>query len=644
MIIKTKTANRLGIYFFYDGDGVVDKYIDYFLYDYAKCFNHLVVVCNGKLNDSGRKIFEKYTSDIIVRENKGMDVWAYKTAFDFMGWKKLESYDEITIANYTSMGPVYPFMEMYEEMDQRDLDFWGINKHFYYEADVFGKISYGYIPEHIQSYYMVFRNSLVKSKQFQEYWNNMPMITAYDDSIAMFEAVFTKKFADYGFNWDVYVDVEDLRSLTLHPILTYPVELIKNRKCPIFKRRSFFQDYNVVLDATTGQEAKELYDFLRKSGLYDVDLIWDNLLRTCHQEDLFKNLHLSYILSCEDVNEEKMYTQYGKKKVALLMHLYFMDLLKSSFEYAQAVPEFTDIYITTNSEDNKKQILKKFKDLPCGKLEVRVVPNRGRDVSALLIGLKDVLPNYDIACFFHDKKAGQVTPGSVGESFGYKCSKNVLYNRAFVYRVLETFEKNPRLGLLSPPEPNHGQFFTSLGFEWCWNYTVTKQLAEKLNITVPMTENKAPVAPLGSVFWFRTKALEPIHKISWKYEDFPEEPLPVNETISHAIERLRPYAAQQAGYYPAMVMAEPFAEIEFTNLRHYVQNYNRILMKNGLLAGSQRQILANLDAVCQGRTADANKIPWYMKFNNVCRRAMPSSIYERLLRIKRLIFGPKNLL
>ena len=70
MIIKTKTANRLGIYFFYDGDGVVDKYIDYFLYDYAKCFNHLVVVCNGKLNDSGRKIFEKYTSDIIDSEER----------------------------------------------------------------------------------------------------------------------------------------------------------------------------------------------------------------------------------------------------------------------------------------------------------------------------------------------------------------------------------------------------------------------------------------------------------------------------------------------------------------------------------------------------------------------------------------------
>ena len=159
MIIDNTVARRLGIFFFYDPDGIVDRYVDYFVNEYKKCFEKLVVVCNGVLSESGRAVFEKYTSYIIVRENKGLDVWAYKTAFDTIGWKELEIYDEVTIANYTSMGPVYPFTEMYAEMDTKDLDFWGINKHFYYKDDVFGKISYGYIPEHIQSYYMVFRHS-----------------------------------------------------------------------------------------------------------------------------------------------------------------------------------------------------------------------------------------------------------------------------------------------------------------------------------------------------------------------------------------------------------------------------------------------------------------------------------------------------
>ena len=580
-----------------------------------------------------------------MRENRGMDVWAYKTEFETIGWTELERYDEVTIANYTSMGPVYPFIKMYEEMAVRDLDFWGINKHFYYNEDVFGKIPYGYIPEHIQSYYMVFRRSLDKSQTIQKFWDEMPMIQSYDDSIARFEAVFTKKFSDLGFRWDVYVDVEDLRALTLHPILTYPVELIKNRKCPIFKRRSFFQDYDVVLDSTLGQEARELYDFLRKSNLYDVNLIWDNLLRTCHQEDLVKNLHLNYILSCDKVNDEqKMKDHFSGTKAALLMHLYFTDLLEASYEYARSIPEFFDVYITTDSEEKRDAILEKFKDLSCGKLDVRVIPNRGRDVSSLLIGLKDVVPQYEIACFFHDKKAGQISPGSIGESFSYKCSKNVLYNKEYVYRILKTFEENPRLGLLSPPEPNHGEFFTTLGCEWSGNYEITKDLADRLGISVPMSEDKAPIAPLGSVFWFRVKAMEQLHKYAWKYEDFPEEPLAVNGTISHGLERLRPFVVQQAGYYPAFVMAEPYAEIEFTNLRHYVQNYNKTMKNGGVLEGTQKQILIWLKAVCKGKKAAFSGSPWYMRLNYQCKKMMPDSMYETLLRLKRQIFGPRDLL
>ena len=159
-----------------------------------------------------------------------------------------------------------------------------------------------------------------------------------------------------------------------------------------------------------------------------------------------------------------------------------------------------------------------------------------------------------------------------------------------------------------------------------------------------MAEDKAPVAPLGSVFWFRTKALAKLHEYPWTYEDFPEEPLPVNGTISHAIERIRPYVAQEAGYYPALVMAEPFAEIEVTNLRHYVQNYNTMLNENGLLTGSQREILTRLELVCEGKNPNTALAPWYMRLNSGLKGLMPEKLYASLLHLKRQIFGPRDLL
>ena len=52
---------RIAIYFFYDKNGVVDKYVNYFLEDLKKNIEELVIVCNGKLNSEGRKEFLKFT-------------------------------------------------------------------------------------------------------------------------------------------------------------------------------------------------------------------------------------------------------------------------------------------------------------------------------------------------------------------------------------------------------------------------------------------------------------------------------------------------------------------------------------------------------------------------------------------------------
>ena len=65
----------------------MDDFITYYLRDLARNLTELIVVCNGKLSKQGRAAFEEFTDQIIVRENKGLDVWAYKTALDHYGWR-----------------------------------------------------------------------------------------------------------------------------------------------------------------------------------------------------------------------------------------------------------------------------------------------------------------------------------------------------------------------------------------------------------------------------------------------------------------------------------------------------------------------------------------------------------------------------
>ncbi|MDF7663237.1 rhamnan synthesis F family protein, partial [Bifidobacterium sp. ESL0763] len=127
MLLPGKKVNRLGIFFFYDAEGVVDDYVTTLLAGFKPFFSELTIVVNGKLTDTSRARLLRYTDadKLIVRENKGFDVWAYKTGLETYGWEKLATFDEVCLFNHTIMGPVYPFSEMFEAMDQRDLDFWG---------------------------------------------------------------------------------------------------------------------------------------------------------------------------------------------------------------------------------------------------------------------------------------------------------------------------------------------------------------------------------------------------------------------------------------------------------------------------------------------------------------------------------------
>lgn len=581
MLINSEKAKRLGIYFFYDKKGIVDRYVPYFLEDLAKNMTDLLIVSNGKPTEEGAGILQKY-GELLVRENKGFDVWAYKEALEHVGWEKLEAYDEIILLNSTIMGPVFPFKETFDKMDQKDVDFWGLTKYFKQDVDPSKCCKYGYIPDHIQSHWIACRRSLVKSEAFHKYWEQMPMIQNYWEAVGMHEMIFTKHFEDLGFVSGLSVEMEDLRLYNGYPLMMCPVMLIRERRCPIFKRRMFFHDTVDFLSQTAGEQAELLFRYLEEETDYDVDYIWETILRNYNHADIVKNLNMNFVLSSRYADKERTKEILKKRKIALIMHLYFEDLLEESLQHASAMPREADVYITTDSEEKKKAIEKVFSRLECNRLEVRVIENRGRDVSSLLIGVQDVIMDYDIACFVHDKKTAQVIPGTSGTSFSYKCFENTLGGKVFVENVIETFERIPRLGLLSPPEPNHGSFFTTIGKEWRENFKPAQKLASELHITIPMSEEKPPVAPFGTMFWFRPKAMKPLFDKHWEYTDFPPEPNQIDNTILHVIERIYPFVVQQAGYCPGIVMSDRFAGIEYSNLRYYLREYNTIMMDNGI--------------------------------------------------------------
>lgn len=580
MLFNEKNRQRLAIFFFYDKDGIVDDYVMYLLQDLQENVDEILIVCNGKICQAGKEKFKSITNEILIRENIGFDVWAYKEGLAYYGWDRLEEFDEIVMLNFTIMGPIYPFSEMFSIMDLKDLDFWGCTKHHKIPFDPFGRLSCGYVPEHIQSHFIAVRKSMFQSDSFKNYWENMPMINDYFDAICCHEAIFTQTFEKKGFSWKVYVETDDLREYTYYPLQMVPRELVKNRRCPIIKRRSFFHNFSDYLDYTAGEPAYELMEYIEHYTTYDTNLIWQNILRTMHQADFKRALQLNYILSSElSCDSKKMLCE---KRIAAVFHLYFEDLIDETYRYLSSMPEEADIYITTDTEFKKKLIQEKFKDFPCRNFNVILIQNRGRDVSALLVATKTFIMNYDYVCFAHDKKVTQTKPYSIGGAFAYKCFENTLKNKSFVLNVIDTFEKNPRLGMLMPAPPNNGPYYPTIGNEWMCNYEVTKNLIDELGIQVPMDPGKEPISPLGTMFWFRPKALKVLFDKNWEYSDFPEEPNEVDGTLLHAIERAYGLIVQSEGFYPAWVYSDKYAKIEITDLQYMLSEINKIFFAHGL--------------------------------------------------------------
>ena len=589
MSVNSGHKQRLGIYCFYDKYGHAASFIKTFLDDLMDNLDDLIVVVNGQLSDQARQLFSEYTKTIIVRENKGLDVAAYKQAILTLGWEKLESYDEVICLNDTVMGPVYPFREMFACMDRKDVDFWGITA---YAGETVDKEQ---IPTHLQAYWHAYRRSLVSSPAFHEYWETMPLWKDYAEVTRKHEMTFTKHFTDLGFTWASYIDWRKYQGYSSYPLLYMPMQIVRDDRCPIFKRRSFFVDYSAYFDQTAGQPALDLYEYLRDHTDYDVDMIWDAILPSYNIDDIRKAMHLDYVLPSQAINPQT----HDRPRSAFIYHVYFMDLLEDTCHYIASLPEETDLYITS-TEDKIPQIREYMQQHGISHQATFIpVINRGRDVSALLVAACPVVLSgkYDVIGFAHDKKSSQNQEnghhGTESQGFAYKLMENTLGSEAYVKNILTLFAENPRLGQVTPPPPYHALYFAhTIPHDWGANYEITKELLEdRLGIHVPLSPTKPTASAMGSCYWFRVEALKPLFEYGWKYEDFlPEGQMGEDGTISHAIERAHGYICQSRGYYPAWVLSDRYARIEVDSLFYTTA----MMMGSSAEARSGESLLTNL--------------------------------------------------
>lgn len=250
-------------------------------------------------------------------------------------------------------------------------------------------------------------------------------------------------------------------------------------------------------------------------------------------------------------------------KYGAFVHLYYPDLFSEYAAYIEIMPDWIDIYISSDSNIKLEEIRNLLSERTISHTKLIEVNSRGRDVSALLVGMRAVVLQYDRILFIHDKKSHKDEFFTIGKAFNRDIWDNLVGDRDNICKIMRIFDLYDKIGLLTAPPPYYG-IYAEVGSDfWTICYNKTKELLESFNLNVTPDKNTDPIT-LGMAFWCRTDALLPLFEHNWQYDDFQNEPMDIDGTISHAIERSLAYIAQSKGYFTAWVFRQE-------NLSKYLQ-------------------------------------------------------------------------
>ena len=222
----------------------------------------------------------------------------------------------------------------------------------------------------------------------------------------------------------------------------------------------------------------------------------------------------------------------------MLMHAHFHypDLLDGLLARLAINATPVDLFITTTSEAKADDIRHTLAALDRAATVV-TVPNRGRDIGALLMHFPD-FEGYDVVGHLHGKRSPQQSAARGDNWRDFLWGHLVGDGYPMVDVIAEAFAANERLGLIFPEDPNLNH--------WDQNHELACAMAERLRLPDALPPHFE--FPKGTMFWARPAALRPLVDLGWEWDDFPVEPIRSDGTVLHTLERMIPLAAAHANF------------------------------------------------------------------------------------------------
>lgn len=545
---------RLLLYVHYHKYNKISSHVFYQLEKMRPLFSEIVFISNSPLEEEAIEQLKKQQlfDSFIQRENKGYDFAAWHDGMNVIGFDRLDQFDSVTCMNDTCFGPLWdmePYFEKYES--DISVDFWGMTNHTKVDTH------HVHIEEHLQSYFMSFKRSLVASEVFQAFWTSIESYDNVQHVIDNYETQYTKRFLDAGFHYQSVLNTVPIADDYFHSNFTihYPHVILAN-KVPFVKVKTF---------DLTQHLSPYLLTAIEEETDYPVQHILD------HMSDISVPTP-AYLLG-RKVLTTGTPPYSNTKKIAVHLHTFYVDLLEEFLIQFKHFNFDYDLFLTTDTEE-KREHIQVILDKLAQPARIFLTGNKGRDIIPML-KLKEELVNYDYIGHFHTKKSPEY-PHWVGDSW-----RRELYQMLIkpANNILASLEQRDNLGLVIADIPsffrytkivdptNENKFAEDMNALW-----------EQMGLSRALDFNQLDtfIMSYGTFIWFKKAALQPLFDLALEDLDIPEEPIG-QHTVLHSIERILVYLAWANDYDYAIsrnpLYISPYVDNKVLNLRpDLVQN------------------------------------------------------------------------
>jgi lipopolysaccharide biosynthesis protein/glycosyltransferase involved in cell wall biosynthesis len=523
-------GQRVAVLAHWDPDAVVDPYVIYYLAHFKE-LGWSTVLISGKAVTLTEDLTQVIDA-VLYRTCPGYDFTSWKGALEY--FPSLREAEELILTNDSVFAPVGSLAPIHSAMQEIECDYWG-------------PVGSREHTPHLQSYYLVFRRKALRHEAFARFWAGVQPDANRKHAINC-ETILSPWLALNGLQPAVYAPIPPLNDEITNPSHDSWKKLIEIG-IPFFKRELLKENARNAIIA-------DCMDVLADAG-YPIHLIANYLKRigvtptvamppcALAPEGYWPPDVRVLEISCNINNCAQLLPAERERigNVGVFLHIYYEDLTEELVQCALCVPEPRRVYISTDSEAKEVHIRKIFEQYGIETTaEIRVLPNRGWDIAPFLVGFADRIREHSILLRLHTKRSLHIA-GDYGTHWQQALLNILAGSRERTQGIMRAFAQNPELGMVCPP---HAAFWKD-SVHFGGNYFRMEQLLSRFGISI---RPDLPIDfPMGSMFWCRSRVLEPWLEMQLRFEDFePTLPEKRDQTLAHCMERLFFFGCGITGY------------------------------------------------------------------------------------------------